>query len=65
MNHQNYDYRVLSLVTVVPMHAWNAYREVEVYLHLFLTLTLDESEWSASLPGRDIPGEAALGTYCI
>jgi hypothetical protein len=31
----------------------------------FLTLWLDGGEWSASLPGRFIPGECAPRTYCI
>jgi hypothetical protein len=29
----------------------------------FLTLTLDGGEWSASHPGRFIPGERTPGTY--
>jgi hypothetical protein len=34
-----------------------AYWGVDVYLHEFLTSTLDEGEWSASRPGRFIPRE--------
>jgi len=30
---------------IVLMHAMKAYEEVEVYLHSFLTLTLDGDEW--------------------
>jgi hypothetical protein len=31
----------------------------------FLTLALDGGEWSASCPGRFIPGEIAPGTHWI
>jgi hypothetical protein len=29
----------------VPLHVMNAYRRMEVQLHLFLTSTLDGGEW--------------------
>jgi hypothetical protein len=35
------------------------YGRVEVYLHAFLNLALDEGEWSASRPFRFTPGERA------
>jgi hypothetical protein len=36
---------------------------VEIYLHAFLTSTLDGSEGSASRPGRFTPKERASGTH--
>jgi len=30
---------------------------VEIYLHVFLTSALDGCEWTASRPGRFIPGK--------
>jgi len=41
------------------------YGEVEVYLHVFLTLALDGEEWSASRPGRFIPRGKNVGTHWI
>jgi hypothetical protein len=32
---------------------------VKVYLHTFLTSSLDGGEWSVSRPGRFTPGETA------
>jgi hypothetical protein len=32
---------------------------------MWKTLALDAREWSASRPGRFIPGEQAPGTNCI
>jgi hypothetical protein len=40
-----------------------AHREVEMQLHIFLTV--DEVEWSSSLPGRFIPGERPPRTISI
>ena len=37
---------------VVPVHAMEACGGVGVQFHSFLTLALDESEWSASQPGH-------------
>jgi hypothetical protein len=34
-------------------------------MYIFLTLTLAGCEWSASRPGRFIPGERATGTHWI
>jgi hypothetical protein len=42
-----------------------AYGEVYVEIHIFLTLTLTEGEWSASLPGCFTPGDRAPGTHWI
>jgi hypothetical protein len=42
-----------------------AYREVDVYIHVFLTSALDESEWSASLLSHLSLGEKASGTYWV
>jgi len=41
------------------------YGEVEVYLHVFLTSSLDGGEWSVSHPGQFTPSERAAGTYLI
>jgi hypothetical protein len=42
-----------------------AYGGVDVYIHIFLTSALAGGEWSASRPGRYIPGERAPGTHRI
>jgi hypothetical protein len=39
------------------------YWGVEVWLHAFLTSSLDGGEWSASHPGYFTPRERATGTY--
>jgi hypothetical protein len=39
------------------------YGVVEVQLHAFLTSALDESEWSASSPGRFTSAERESGTH--
>jgi hypothetical protein len=39
--------------------------DVYVYIHIFLTSALVGGEWSASRPGRFIPGERAPGTHWI
>jgi len=39
------------------------YDGLEVQLHKFLTLALDGGEWSASLPGRFIPGGPLYQLY--
>jgi hypothetical protein len=41
------------------------YGEVDVHIHIFLTLALDGGEWSASRPSRFTPGERAPGSYRI
>jgi hypothetical protein len=41
------------------------YCGVKVNLHAFLNLALDGSEWSASRPGRFIPGERVHDTHWI
>jgi hypothetical protein len=42
-----------------------AYGGVDVYIHIFFTSALAGGEWSASRPGRFIPGERASGTHWI
>jgi hypothetical protein len=42
-----------------------AYGEVDVYIHIFLTLALAGGEWSASRPGHFTPWERAPGTHWI
>jgi hypothetical protein len=42
-----------------------AYRGVDVWIHVSLTLALVGGEWSASGPGRFTPGERAPGTHWI
>jgi hypothetical protein len=42
-----------------------AYRGVDVQTHVFVTSALVGDGWSASRPGRFIPGEGAPGTHCI
>jgi hypothetical protein len=46
-------------------HAMKTYGRVEVKLHAFLTSAPDGGEWSASRPGRFIPGESASRTHWI
>jgi hypothetical protein len=40
-----------------------AYGGMDVKMHTFLTSTLAGGEWTASRPGRFIPGERAPGTH--
>jgi hypothetical protein len=42
-----------------------AYGGVDVYVHIFLTSSLAEGEWSASRPCRFTSGERAPGTHWI
>jgi hypothetical protein len=42
-----------------------AYGGVDVYIHIYLTSSLDGAEWSASHSGRFTPGERAPGTLWI
>jgi hypothetical protein len=46
-------------------NAMKTYAGIEVQLREFLTLVLDRVEWSASRPGRFIPGVRAPGTHYI
>jgi len=39
--------------------------EVQIYLHVFLTLAVDWGEWSAWKPQPFYPGERVLSTHCI
>jgi hypothetical protein len=41
------------------------YGGVDVKIHVFLTSALVRGEWSASRPGRFIPGEIAPDTHWI
>jgi hypothetical protein len=50
---------------LIKHYAKKAYGGVDVYIHLFLTSALAGGEWSASRPGRFIPGERAPGTHWI
>jgi hypothetical protein len=42
-----------------------AYGGMDVFIQAFLTYELAGGEWSASRPGRFIPGESAPGTHWI
>jgi hypothetical protein len=42
-----------------------AYWVMEVQLHIFLTLTVDGGEWSASRPGRFTPREKPPGIHWV
>jgi hypothetical protein len=42
-----------------------AYGGVDVQIHIFLTSSLVDGEWSASRPGRFTPGERAPSTHWI
>jgi hypothetical protein len=46
-------------------HAMKTFWGVEVYLHTFLTLTLDGGEWSASRPGGFTSTERVPCTHWI
>jgi hypothetical protein len=46
-------------------YAMKAYGGVDVYIHVFLTLTLVAGELSVSRPFSLTPGERALGTHWI
>jgi hypothetical protein len=56
-----------NICKVVPVlnYAIKTYGGVDVYIHIFLTSALVGGEWSASRPGRFIPGERARGTHWI
>jgi len=45
---------------LIKLHTMKTYGGMEVYPHAFLTSVLDGGEWSASHPGRFIPGEWGL-----
>jgi hypothetical protein len=57
--------KVKLSLCLIKRHAMKAYWRVDVWLHAFLTSTLDGGEWSASLPGRFSPRESAAGTHWI
>jgi hypothetical protein len=40
-----------------------AYGGMDVWIHIFLTSELAESEWLASCPGNFTPEERAAGTH--
>jgi hypothetical protein len=42
-----------------------AYERVDVQIHVFMTSALSGGEYSASRPGRFIPGERAPSTHWI
>jgi hypothetical protein len=46
-------------------YAMKAYGGVDIWTQIFLTSALAGGEWSASRPGRFIPGERARGTHWI
>jgi hypothetical protein len=47
---------ILAMVALVGERRYSSY--------LFLISVLDEGEWSASSPGRPLPGERTPGTHC-
>jgi len=53
----------LNTYPVLNYHAMKTNGGVEVYLHTFLTSTLDGGDWSASRLGRFYPRERVLSTY--
>jgi hypothetical protein len=58
----------LTLLVILPVKLkffLKAYLGVDGCIHIFLASTLAGGEWSASHPGRLIPGERAPGTYWI
>jgi len=55
----------MNTYPVTKHHAMKTYEGVEVQLHAFLTLVLDEGKWSASHPGHFTPGESASGIHGI
>ena len=48
------DRSIVNKGKFVPVHAMKAYRGVEVYLHSFLTLMLDEGYWTTLRPGTPV-----------
>jgi hypothetical protein len=50
---------------VLKRHTMNTYRLVEIQLHVFLTSALDESECSASRPGRFIHDTHLTGGWGV
>jgi hypothetical protein len=53
----------LCLINYAPCHE-DIWRRVSI-VPLFLTLAVNEDEWSASRPGHFTPGERAPGTHSI
>jgi len=51
--------------TLTDHHVTKVYWGVELELRAFLTLVLDEGEWSASRPGRFTRRERAPGTHWL
>jgi hypothetical protein len=52
-------------VCLTKSHAMKTYEGGKVYLHEFLTSTLERSEWSASRPGPFTLGRRATGALWI
>jgi hypothetical protein len=48
---------------IFAVYAVQAFRDLEVQLHAFLTLALHGGEWSALHPSCFIPKETARGTH--
>ena len=55
---------VCVCVCVKVVHAMKAYGGMEVELHSFLTVALDEVEWSASCLGCLTPREILFVIHC-
>jgi hypothetical protein len=54
---------IMNWVNLFHRRPLKAHTGVEVYLHAFLTIALDEGEWLVSRPGHFIPGDRAPGTH--
>jgi hypothetical protein len=55
--------KVVRVLFLTEHHAMKEYWGVRVWLHAFLAMALDGSEWSVSRPGLFIPRKKAAGTH--
>jgi hypothetical protein len=61
----NIEYGIKFSSKIVPVHVSKGYEEAELWLHKFLTLAFDGSEWSLSRPGRFTSKQTAAIIYRI
>jgi hypothetical protein len=58
-------FKVVPWAWLIKHYTMKVYEGVDVWIHVFLTSALDGGDWSASRPGRFIPGERPPFTHWI